>query len=86
MNNKAPIVIAVLAVLSASSAAAEWRLNEPCSGKEGVIGSCVNRMTTRSNEATGSGKEKCAPSAGPTTSKASPPESPRMAANGRSMR
>ncbi len=81
MNNKAVIVIAVVAALSTSSASAQWRGNEPCSGKEGVVGSCLNRMATRGDEASRHAQEACASPAVPAMSQAAPSQSPRVAAN-----
>ncbi|MGV0951555.1 MAG: hypothetical protein ACOYB3_12860 [Azonexus sp.] len=77
------MAIAILAVLSASSASAEWRGNQPCSGKEGVVGSCINRIITRSNESPRLGKAECTTSAGPAMSTTASSASPKVAANGR---
>lgn len=78
MKIKASIAIAVLAVLSAFSASAEWRGNEPCSGKEGIIGSCLNRAATRSNESSNLGKAECTSDS--SISEASLSAAPKVAA------
>lgn len=79
MTSKTTIAMTLAAVLSAPAVHAEWRGNQPCSGKEGIIGSCLNRNSAHERDSATRAKEERSvyiPAAAPT---GTPTQAPRTA-------
>jgi hypothetical protein len=81
MTSKTTIAMTLVAALCAPAVHAEWRGNEPCSGKEGVIGSCLNRISPRDREPVGRPTGERSVYSPPAASAGTSAQGPRTASN-----
>jgi hypothetical protein len=81
MKKNASVLVTLLALCPVSSAFAGWQANEPCFGKEGVAGSCLNRLSTPAPKQTNPAKEDCAVPTSPASTQAVSTNSRKLVAS-----